>query len=67
MKKASSEGEMMEAPMGNLVDEFNMWMQAVQRELEEKSMRSTIIICPATLDAQLEKLIKYIVTRKEYG
>ena len=45
-------------PMENFVNEFNMWMQTVQSELQEKSMRSTIIICAATLDAQLEKLIK---------
>lgn len=58
---------MIEVPMENFVNEFNMWMQTVQSELQEKSMRSTIIICAATLDAQLEKLIKkYIITRKEY-
>ena len=48
-------------PMENFVNEFNMWMQTVQSELQEKSMRSTIIICAATLDAQLEKLIKNIL------
>ena len=47
---------MIEVPMENFVNEFNMWMQTVQSELQEKSMRSTIIICVATLDAQLEKL-----------
>ena len=52
---------MIEVPMENFVNEFNMWMQTVQSELQEKSMRSTIIICAATLDAQLEKLIKNIL------
>lgn len=53
MKKASPKGEIIKLPMENFVDEFNTWMQAVQRELQEKSMRSTIIICAATLDTQL--------------
>lgn len=65
MKKASSGGEVIEVPMENFVDEFNMWMQAVQRELQEKSMRSTIIICAATLDTQLEKLIKNILLQEK--
>lgn len=50
--------------MENFVNEFNMWMQTVQSELQEKSMRSTIIICAATLDAQLEKLIKIYYYKK---
>lgn len=65
MKKASCEGEVIELPMENFVDEFNMWMQAVQCELQEKSMRSTIIICAATLDTQLEKLIKNILLQEK--
>ena len=52
-------------PMENFVNEFNMWMQTVQSELQEKSMRSTIIICAATLDAQLEKLIKNILLQEK--
>ena len=52
-------------PMENFVNEFNMWMQTVQSELQEKSMRSTIIICTATLDAQLEKLIKNILLQEK--
>ena len=51
--------------MENFVNEFNMWMQTVQSELQEKSMRSTIIICAATLDAQLEKLIKNILLQEK--
>lgn len=54
-------------PMENFVNEFNMWMQTVQSELQEKSMRSTIIICAATLDAQLEKLIKNILLQGNYS
>ena len=56
---------MIEVPMENFVNEFNMWMQTVQSELQEKSMRSTIIICAATLDAQLEKLIKNILLQEK--
>lgn len=52
-------------PMENFVDEFNRWMQAVQCELQEKSMRSTIIISAATLDTQLEKLIKNILLQEK--
>lgn len=52
-------------PMENFVDEFDTWLQAVQRELQEKSMRSTIIICAATLDTQLEKLIKNILLQEK--
>lgn len=56
---------MIEVSMENFVNEFNMWMQTVQSELQEKSMRSTIIICAATLDAQLEKLIKNILLQEK--
>lgn len=49
----------------NFVDEFNIWMQAVQSELQEKSMRSTIIICAATLDTQLEKLIRNVLLQEK--
>lgn len=56
--KASCEGEMTGVKVENFVDEFNMWMRAVQCELQEKSMRSIIVVCAATLDTQLEKLIK---------
>lgn len=38
--KASCEGEMTGVKVENFVDEFNMWMRAVQCELQEKSMRS---------------------------
>lgn len=63
--KASCEGEMTGVKVENFVDEFNMWMRAVQCELQEKSMRSIIVVCAATLDTQLEKLIKNILLQEK--